>query len=230
MLVEARDRLGLSPEATLAIGDGANDIPMIEEAGLGIAYRAKPALAAVADARLDHHGLDALLWAQGISRARMGRGLARLDREAGLGREAGAGGRSCGPAFVWSGLQTHHRPSWDIIGIPSCQFARQFAEQCLGGFALTERTELDAPLAADRDGAGLACRRRRFCWPRPSEPPAFSMSTLARGGAAAAGFFSAIIAWASATPFCRCSSGIISSMSARVAWAGASPCAAARLT
>jgi len=67
-LVEARDRLGLSPAATLAIGDGANDIPMVEEAGLGVAYRAKPALAAVADARFDHHRLDALLWAQGISR------------------------------------------------------------------------------------------------------------------------------------------------------------------
>ena len=42
---------------------------MIEEAGLGIAYRAKPALVAAADARLDHHGLDALLWALGIPRA-----------------------------------------------------------------------------------------------------------------------------------------------------------------
>ena len=69
VLSQARDRLGLSPHETLAIGDGANDIPMVEEAGLGIAYRAKPALAAVADARLDHHGLDALLWAQGIPRA-----------------------------------------------------------------------------------------------------------------------------------------------------------------
>lgn len=68
LLVEARARLGLPVEATLAIGDGANDIAMVEEAGLGIAYRAKPALAAVADARLDHHGLDALLWAQGIPR------------------------------------------------------------------------------------------------------------------------------------------------------------------
>jgi len=68
-LAEARDRLGLLADETMAIGDGANDIPMIEEAGLGIAYRAKPALAAVADARLDHHGLDALLWAQGIPRA-----------------------------------------------------------------------------------------------------------------------------------------------------------------
>jgi len=68
-LVEARDRLNLSAAETMAMGDGANDIPMVEEAGLGIAYRAKPALAAVADARLDHHGLDALLWVQGIPRA-----------------------------------------------------------------------------------------------------------------------------------------------------------------
>jgi phosphoserine phosphatase len=68
VLVEARARLGLSPEDTLAIGDGANDIPMVREAGLGVAFRAKPALAAIADARLDHHGLDALLWAQGIPR------------------------------------------------------------------------------------------------------------------------------------------------------------------
>jgi phosphoserine phosphatase len=69
VLTEARDRLGLSRDQTLAIGDGANDIPMIEEAGLGISYRAKPALAAVADARLDHNSLSALLWAQGIPRA-----------------------------------------------------------------------------------------------------------------------------------------------------------------
>ena len=69
VLSQARERLGLFVGETMAIGDGANDIPMVEEAGLGIAYRAKPALAAVADARLDHHGLDALLWAQGIPRA-----------------------------------------------------------------------------------------------------------------------------------------------------------------
>ena len=68
VLSEARNRLRLAPTDTMAIGDGANDIPLIKEAGLGIAYRAKPALAAVADARLDHHGLDALLWAQGIPR------------------------------------------------------------------------------------------------------------------------------------------------------------------
>jgi phosphoserine phosphatase len=68
LLTEARDRIGLARDETMAIGDGANDIPMIENAGLGVAYRAKPALAAVADARLDHHGLDALLWAQAIPR------------------------------------------------------------------------------------------------------------------------------------------------------------------
>ena len=67
-LVEARDELGLHTADVLAVGDGANDRLMIAEAGLGVAYRAKPALAEVADARLDHHGLDALLWAQGIPR------------------------------------------------------------------------------------------------------------------------------------------------------------------
>ncbi|MFL6729785.1 MAG: phosphoserine phosphatase SerB [Sphingomicrobium sp.] len=67
-LVEAREQLGLKPEDVLAIGDGANDKMMIEEAGLGIAFRAKPALVEVADAELRHHGLDALLWVQGVRR------------------------------------------------------------------------------------------------------------------------------------------------------------------
>ena len=73
-LVEVRDGLGLRPDDVLAIGDGANDQLMIEEAGLGVAYRAKPALAEVADARIDHHGLDALLWAQGIRKKEWVRG------------------------------------------------------------------------------------------------------------------------------------------------------------
>jgi phosphoserine phosphatase len=68
VLSEAREQLGLSPGETMAIGDGANDIELVTEAGLGIAYRAKPALAAVADARLDHNDLSALLWAQAIPR------------------------------------------------------------------------------------------------------------------------------------------------------------------
>ncbi|MEJ7776011.1 MAG: phosphoserine phosphatase SerB [Sphingomicrobium sp.] len=65
-LIEIREELGLGAADVLAVGDGANDALMIEEAGLGVAYRAKPALAEVADARLNHHCLDALLWAQGI--------------------------------------------------------------------------------------------------------------------------------------------------------------------
>jgi phosphoserine phosphatase len=67
-LIETREELGLKPAEVLAIGDGANDRLMVEEAGLGVAYRAKAALAEVADVRLDHHGLHALLWAQGIRR------------------------------------------------------------------------------------------------------------------------------------------------------------------
>jgi phosphoserine phosphatase len=67
-LIEAREQLGLKREDVLAVGDGANDKLMIEEAGLGIAYKAKPALAEAADAELRHHGLDALLWVQGVRR------------------------------------------------------------------------------------------------------------------------------------------------------------------
>ena len=67
-LVQTRDSLGLGTDDVLAIGDGANDKLMIEEAGLGIAFRAKPALIEVADAELRHHGLDALLWVQGVRR------------------------------------------------------------------------------------------------------------------------------------------------------------------
>ncbi|MEP3256454.1 MAG: phosphoserine phosphatase SerB [Roseibium sp.] len=54
---------------TLAVGDGANDLAMIERAGLGIAYRAKPAIAAAADARVDHGDLTALLYLQGYSQS-----------------------------------------------------------------------------------------------------------------------------------------------------------------
>jgi phosphoserine phosphatase len=67
-LVAVREELGLGRADVLAVGDGANDRLMIEEAGLGIAFRAKPALADVADAELRHHGLDALLWVQGVAR------------------------------------------------------------------------------------------------------------------------------------------------------------------
>jgi phosphoserine phosphatase len=68
-LVELRGRLGLSVQDTLAAGDGANDIPMLESAGLGVAYHAKPAVAAAAHARIDHGDLTALLYCQGYARA-----------------------------------------------------------------------------------------------------------------------------------------------------------------
>ncbi len=68
-LIELREQFALGQEETLAIGDGANDLDMIEEAGLGVAFRAKPAVAAAADARIDHSDLTALLYAQGYSRS-----------------------------------------------------------------------------------------------------------------------------------------------------------------
>ena len=68
-LVELRERHGLSPQDTLAIGDGANDLAMIEAAGLGVAYHAKPKVAAAAHARIDHGDLTALLYCQGYARA-----------------------------------------------------------------------------------------------------------------------------------------------------------------
>jgi len=59
-------KLGLSREQTMGVGDGANDLPMLGASGLGVAYRAKPKVAAAADARVDHADLTALLYAQGI--------------------------------------------------------------------------------------------------------------------------------------------------------------------
>jgi phosphoserine phosphatase len=66
-LLEAAAARGLAPADALAVGDGANDIPMLREAGLGIAYHAKPAAMAAADARIDANDLSALLFAQGYS-------------------------------------------------------------------------------------------------------------------------------------------------------------------
>ena len=51
--------------ATLAVGDGANDLPMLDAAGLGVAFHAKPAVAAASRWRIDHADLTALLYAQG---------------------------------------------------------------------------------------------------------------------------------------------------------------------
>ena len=67
-LIELRQQRGLAKDDTLAIGDGANDMDMIAEAGLGVAYHAKPKVAAAAPARIDHADLTALLYVQGYRR------------------------------------------------------------------------------------------------------------------------------------------------------------------
>ena len=68
-LVALRETLGLAASAVMAVGDGANDLAMLGEAGLGVAFRAKPAVAAAAHARIDHNDLDALLFVQGYARS-----------------------------------------------------------------------------------------------------------------------------------------------------------------
>jgi len=67
-LIELRESFDLDNLDTLVVGDGANDLGMIEAAGLGVAYHAKPAVAAAAAARIDHGDLTALLYAQGYRR------------------------------------------------------------------------------------------------------------------------------------------------------------------
>ena len=64
-LHEEAAALGLDLSQTLAVGDGANDLAMIGAAGLGVAWRAKPIVAAQADARVDHGDLTTLLYFQG---------------------------------------------------------------------------------------------------------------------------------------------------------------------
>jgi len=67
-LIELRESFDLDDIETLVTGDGANDLGMIEAAGLGVAYHAKPAVAAAAAARIDYGDLTALLYAQGYRR------------------------------------------------------------------------------------------------------------------------------------------------------------------
>ena len=68
-LLDALAERHLQPDQALAVGDGANDIAMLREAGLGVAYRAKPAAVEAADARVEHGDLTVLLFAQGYSRS-----------------------------------------------------------------------------------------------------------------------------------------------------------------
>jgi phosphoserine phosphatase len=60
-------KLGIRPEETIAIGDGANDLDMITAAGLGVAIHAKPAVAAAAHARIDHSDLSAIIYCGGYA-------------------------------------------------------------------------------------------------------------------------------------------------------------------
>jgi phosphoserine phosphatase len=73
-LEEIAARLGLTPADAIAVGDGANDLAMVEAAGLGVAYRAKPGLEARADAVIRRADLTALLYLQGYAEAEFQRG------------------------------------------------------------------------------------------------------------------------------------------------------------
>jgi phosphoserine phosphatase len=67
-LTDLRESFDIDSIDTLVVGDGANDLAMIQNAGLGVAYHAKPAVAAAASARIDFGDLTALLYAQGYRR------------------------------------------------------------------------------------------------------------------------------------------------------------------
>ncbi|HEX3537508.1 MAG TPA: phosphoserine phosphatase SerB [Stellaceae bacterium] len=67
-LVALANESSIALADTAAIGDGANDLPMLHAAGLGIAFHAKPAVAAAARCRLDHADLTGVLYAQGYRR------------------------------------------------------------------------------------------------------------------------------------------------------------------
>ncbi|NDR57669.1 phosphoserine phosphatase SerB [Aliiruegeria sabulilitoris] len=67
-LEEISERLGITHADVMAVGDGANDLGMLELAGAGVALHAKPSVAAQCDIRINHGDLSALLYIQGYSR------------------------------------------------------------------------------------------------------------------------------------------------------------------
>lgn len=67
-LQEITARLGIAPDAALAVGDGANDLPMLLAAGTGVALHAKPRVQAECEVRVNHGDLTALLYIQGYGR------------------------------------------------------------------------------------------------------------------------------------------------------------------
>ncbi len=68
-LNDIAQRLGISPQDAIAVGDGANDLGMLHLAGAGVALHAKPAVAAEAKIRIDHSDLTALLYLQGYRKS-----------------------------------------------------------------------------------------------------------------------------------------------------------------
>jgi phosphoserine phosphatase len=68
LLIRLADEHNINLTDTVTVGDGANDLPMLQTAGLGVAYHAKPVVVASAPYRVDHAGLDALLFMQGYRR------------------------------------------------------------------------------------------------------------------------------------------------------------------
>ena len=68
-LQEISQRLGISPQNAIAVGDGANDLGMLGVAGTGVALHAKPSVQAECDIRINHGDLTALLYLQGYARA-----------------------------------------------------------------------------------------------------------------------------------------------------------------
>jgi phosphoserine phosphatase len=67
LLCQIAEREGLNLQQVIAVGDGANDLPMLSIAGLGIAFRAKPLVVASAKQSISHLGLDGILYLLGYS-------------------------------------------------------------------------------------------------------------------------------------------------------------------
>ena len=67
MLLDIAQRQNIALEDTIAVGDGANDLPMLTTAGLGVAYAAKPVIQSQVDLQLNHVGLDGVLYYLGAA-------------------------------------------------------------------------------------------------------------------------------------------------------------------
>ncbi len=67
LLRQLAEQEGLRLEQTIAVGDGANDLPMLDAAGLGIAFHAKPRVRVSAEQAISNLGLDGILYLIGMS-------------------------------------------------------------------------------------------------------------------------------------------------------------------